>query len=108
MAATESWAVGTISAGRCGLAIAPGLLHVAGMAKQALSPDSGTTEIQRGNRAMRHLNISGRLEHGALAVNFANGTTSCGSEIDHGWLSRFNLVPAGEIHQTDAAQLAEL
>jgi hypothetical protein len=40
------------------LVIAPGLLQRAGMAKQALSSNSDTTEIQRGNRAVRHRELS--------------------------------------------------
>ena len=39
---------------RRGLVIAPGLLHMAGMAKQALSPNSDATEIRQANRAVRH------------------------------------------------------
>jgi hypothetical protein len=56
---------GSMFARRRGLVIAPGLLHVGGHGQaRPLSPNSDTTEIQRGNRAVRHLNISGRREPG--------------------------------------------
>jgi hypothetical protein len=52
---------------------------------KALSPNSDTTEIQRGNRAVRHRDLPRSPRAWASKGSCANGKTCCGSEIDRGF-----------------------
>jgi hypothetical protein len=99
-----SFAYGPMFARRRGLVIAPGLLHVAGMAKQAPLPKQRHYRNPAWNRAVRHRELPGCREHGLQRrIEILSE-----SEVDHGKLSRLIPSAAGERHQTVLPQIGNL
>jgi hypothetical protein len=86
-----SFAYGPMFARRRGLVIAPGLLHVAGMAKQAPLPKQRHYRNPAWNRAVRHRELPGCREHGLQRrIEILSE-----SEVDHWEAIASNPVSSG-------------